>query len=139
MGGKTLGDVGNTVSSIEGLNKRLSTRILASEAAVGDLDRLLLRRVGSFILPGKSDPLAISEVRGLQESTVESDRELSEQFAAALREFQNHRWSEAAKRYESILLTHPKDGPSRFYLQLCRKYYKDEPPSGDDPSVIRIE
>ena len=139
LGGKTLGDVGNTVSSIEGLNKQLSTRILASQAAVGDLDRLLLRRLGSFILPGKSDPLAISEVMGLRESTSESDRQLCEQFAAALREFESTRWSEATKMYEAILLTHPKDGPSRFYLQLCRKYCKDGPPSGDEPSVIRIE
>lgn len=138
LGGKTLGDVGNTVASIEGLNKQLSTSILASEAAVGDLDRLLLRRAGHFILKGKSDPLVIFEVRGLQESTGESDRELCEQFAAALREFQDTRWSEAAKMYEAILLTHPKDGPSRFYFQLCRKYCH-EPPSGDDPSVIRIE
>jgi len=138
LGGKTLGDVGNTVASIEGLNKQLSTSILASEAAVGDLDRLLLRRVGHFILKGKSDPLTIFEVRGLQESTGESERELCEQFAAALRKFQNTRWSEAAKMYEAILLTHPKDGPSRFYFQLCRKYC-NEPPSGDDPSVIRIE
>ncbi|MFB3067949.1 MAG: adenylate/guanylate cyclase domain-containing protein, partial [Acidobacteriota bacterium] len=109
-----------------------------SQAAVGDLDRLLLRPVGSFILPGKSDPLTISEVMGLRESTSESDRKLCEQFAAALREFQDTRWSEAAKMYEAILLTHPKDGPSRFYFQLCRKYCH-EPPSGDDPSVIRIE
>ena len=74
LGGKTLGDVANTASSIEGLNKQFTTRTLASEAAVRDLDRLLLRRVGSFILPGKSDPLAISEVMGLRESTRESAR-----------------------------------------------------------------
>jgi adenylate cyclase len=139
LGGKTLGDVGNTVSSIEGLNKRLSTRTLASQAVVEDLERLLSRPVGSFILPGKSDPLAISEVMGLRESTSESERKLCDQFAAALGEFENHRWSGAAKRYEAILLTHPNDGPSQFYLQLCRKYCNDEPPSGNEPSVIRIE
>ncbi len=139
LGGKTLGDVGNTVSSIEELNKRLSTRILASEAAVGELDRLLLRRLGSFILPGKSDPLAISEVIGLRERTDESDRKLCESFDAALREFETKRWSEAAKMYEAILLTHPKDGPSQFYLQLCQKYCNDGPPSGDEPSVIRVK
>jgi len=139
LGGKTLGDIGNTASSIEGLNKQLSTRTLASQAAVGDLDRLLLRRVGSFILPGKSDPLTIFEVMGLRENTSESNHELCDSFAAVLREFEIKRWSEAANMYEEILLTHPKDGPSQFYLQLCRKYCKDEPPLGDDPSVIRIE
>ena len=139
LGGKTLGDVGNTVSSIEGLNKQLSTRTLASEAAVGDLDRLLLRCVGSFLLPGKSDPLTIFEVMDLRENATESDRKLCEQFAVALREFESKHWLEAARKYEAILSTHSKDGPAQFYLQLCQKYCKDEPPAGDEPCVIRIE
>jgi adenylate cyclase len=138
LGGKTLGDVGNTVASIEGLSKRLSTRILASQAVADDLSRFLLRRLGSFILRGKTEPLTLFEVMSLRKSTSESDHRLCEQFAVALREFETQSWSEAAKIYESILLTHPKDGPSQFYLQLCRKYCTDEPPSGDDPCVIRI-
>jgi adenylate cyclase len=139
LGGITLGDVSNTAASIEELNKLLSTRILASQAVVGDLDRFLLRHVGSFPLKGKSDPLTIFEVRCLQENSSESDRALCDSFAAALGEFEIQRWSEAAEMYEAILLTHPDDGPSQYYLQLCKNHCSDEPPSDDDPSVIRIE
>ena len=75
----------------------------------------------------------------LRENATESDRKLCEQFAVALREFESKHWLEAAKKYEAILSTHSKDGPAQFYLQLCQKYCKDEPPAGDEPCVIRIE
>ena len=57
-----VGDIPNTASRIEGLNKYLGTSILASGEAVGDLDDVLTRRLGRFRLFGKADALDIHEV-----------------------------------------------------------------------------
>ena len=57
-----VGDIPNTASRIEGLNKHLGTYMLASQDVVGDLDGLLTRRVGRFQMAGKADALDIHEV-----------------------------------------------------------------------------
>ena len=136
LGGKTLGDAGNTVSSIEGLNKLLSTQILASGAAAGDLDGFLRRPVGSFLLPGKSEPLAIVELMDLRESAGESQLKLCERFAEVLEAFEAGHWSKTGQLCQEILVDYPKDGPARFYLDQTRRYRDEGPPS--DPMVIRI-
>ena len=57
-----LGDVINTASRIEGLNKKLRTRILASGPIAADLRAILFRRLGIFQLVGKSEAVPIFEV-----------------------------------------------------------------------------
>ena len=59
-----IGDVPNTASRIEGLNKQLGTTILASESVVRDQDGLCLRPVGRFVLAGRPGELAIVEILG---------------------------------------------------------------------------
>ncbi len=163
LGGKTLGDVGNTVSSIEALNKQLSTKILASQSVIeglkrqpsdagalilqevpGEFTQLMLRRLGSFILPGKSDPINIFELLDFRHNTGEMNqkdernRRLCQSFAAALAVFEEQHWLESAKMFQEILSTYPDDGPAKFYLKKCREYKSNPPPPAETVS-IRIE
>ena len=135
---RVIGDTPNTASRIEGLNKHLSTRILASEAAAGDLDSFLLRRLGSFLLVGKSKPVTIFEVMGLRENASESDQKLCERFDVALNAFEAKRWSQAAEEYQELLSIYPEDGPATFYLKRSQQYCEVEPPP-DEALIIRIE
>src|SRR5207248_2446567 len=59
-----VGDVANTASRIEGLNKQLGTRLLASEEALNQVTGFILRPLGQFLLAGKSEPIRVSEVLG---------------------------------------------------------------------------
>lgn len=59
---RAIGDVVNTASHIEALNKRLGTRILASEAAISGLAGIDCRRVGRFRLAGKADAVEVYEL-----------------------------------------------------------------------------
>ncbi len=151
LGGKTLGDVGNTVSSIERLNKRLATNILASQPVVEGFnellpmepadsggDSLLLRRLGSFVLPAKSDPLAIYEVIGLRKNLAEMRLRLYKLFAAALAVFEERRWAEAAGMFQEIAAAYPEDGPAKYFLEKCHEYCS-KPPPPDAIVSLKIE
>ncbi len=131
-----VGDPVNTAARIEGLNKPLGTRILASEIVVGDLPELLLRRLGRFLPVGKTQPLRLVEVVGRQGEP--HDRRLLDAFAAGLARFEVEDWSAAAAAFAAILAAHPQDGPARFYLDLCRRYQTGAP-LPPDPSLIRLE
>lgn len=109
-----VGDVANTASRIEGLNKQLGTRLLASEQVLSQVTGFVLRPLGEFLLAGKSDPVRISEVLGRIGDF--NAAMLASRFAEALEAFQAQCWNEAIAILETILRAHPEDGPSRYFL-----------------------
>jgi adenylate cyclase len=131
-----VGDCVNTAARLESLNKQLGTRILASEAVTAGLDDLLTRPLGRFVLVGRSQPLALAEVLGGRGDP--QDTALLMGFAEALALFQAERWPEAAAGFEAVLAGHPTDGPSRFYLERCRRHQTGGP-LPPDPALIRLE
>ena len=54
-----VGDIVNTVSRIEGLNKRLGTQILTSEETLLGVKDIESREIGIFLLSGKTKPITI--------------------------------------------------------------------------------
>src|SRR5882757_1895145 len=56
---EAMGDMVNTASRIQGLGKHLGAQVLASEEAVDGLGDVLMRPIGSFLLAGKSAPVAV--------------------------------------------------------------------------------
>jgi adenylate cyclase len=136
---RALGDIVNAASRIEGLNKILGTRILASQEVVGQLDGFLTRELGAFQLLGKSQALVIHELLCSIETAQPSQRLLCAQFAAALDAYRKREWDQAIAQF-SALLHHPKtqgDGPSQFYVTLCEQY-KAHPPRAAWTGVVRV-
>ena len=134
-----VGDPVNTASRIEGLNKQLGTRILATDVVVDDLPELLLRPLGRFLPVGKTRPLCLLEILG--RSGEPHDVGLLDAFAAGLARFEVGCWSEAAARFEAVLAERPDDGPARFYLERCRRYQNGAPlppEPGPDPPRAQI-
>ncbi|MDH3690644.1 MAG: adenylate/guanylate cyclase domain-containing protein [Gammaproteobacteria bacterium] len=138
MGYSILGDCANTAARLESLNKHLGTHILASDPVVKKPNGLLTRPLGRFILVGKADPISIVEILAADGSANKSQVRLRERFTQALGLFEKQQWSEAANHFEAVLKDYPEDGPSRFYLNLCREY-QTQPPISEDPSVIRMD
>ncbi len=118
------GDTINTASRIENLNKFLGTRLLAGATTVVELDNIFSRRLGSFLLKGKSAPQAIIEIIATRDEASGEMLNLCADFAEALSLFDVGNWSDAATQFESILQKHGDDGPSRFYLKLCKQNEK---------------
>ena len=133
-----IGDVPNTASRIEGLNKLLGTTILASESVVREQDGLCLRPVGRFILAGRPGPLAIVEIAGRKEAVDRATTELCERFAGAMALFDSGDFAQAGRLFQVIGTDYPSDGPTRYYQQLCSGHPAVAVSAGGPP-IIRID
>jgi len=119
-----IGDIVNTASRIEGLNKRLGTRILASREVVFGLDEFLTRDLGEFVLAGKSKPVAVCELICLKNEADAYLEQLSAVYPKVLDAFRNQSWENGIKMLSDLLNMNGDDGPSRFYLEMFRKHAK---------------
>jgi adenylate cyclase len=132
-----VGDIINTSSRIEGLNKLLGTRLLASPEVLVDLKDFLTRELGKFLLRGKSKAQVVYEVVACATDCNSDQERLCKNFSAALDLFRHQKWAEARKKFEEILSENVADGPSGFYLNLC-KDFKENPPWEGWDGMIRV-
>lgn len=135
---RAVGDIVNTATRIEGLNKQLGTRILASASIIGGLDGFVSRPLGRFILAGKSKSLELHELVGRCSEIGAERTAFHAQFVAALHAFQARKWTEAADGFQQCLRTNPQDGPSKYYLRLCG-LYQTNPPNADWNGTLRMD
>lgn len=124
---RAVGDIVNSASRLEGLNKHLGTRILVSHAVIDGLQTIVTRELGSFRLVGKQQPLAVFELLGTT-GTAASNVDFA-LFARALDAFKAAQWQTASALFQQYLLIQPKDGPSHFYLQQCTLFAQNPPAS----------
>lgn len=132
-----VGDIVNTVSRIEGLNKRLNTQILASQETLQGVVGIASREVGLFLLSGKTRPVVIHELFAAKEQTENRARLVRDAFPEALLLFQAGQWKKALPLFEYCLTLDAEDGPSRFYKQLCKSSLH-KPSSADRQGIIRV-
>ncbi len=132
---RAVGDCVNTASRLEGLNKHLKTRILVSEDVIAGIDDFLTRPLGRFLLAGKVNAVPVHELISEREAANVEKLRLCDAFGQALEAYREKRWGEAIGIFENILEESPEDGPSRFYLALCRGFLAEPPPDGWDGSV----
>ncbi len=134
-----IGDIANTASRIEGLNKVIGTSLLVSEMVAAPFsDEFLLRPVGRFRLRGKIDPIGIVEVICRRQEASATALALCARFAAALAAFEAGRWDQAAAAFADIARSHPADGPSNFYRSRSLALFQEGSPDGD-PTIIRVD
>ena len=117
---RAVGDIVNTASRIENLNKRLGTSILASRETIDGLEGFITRELGSFRLKGKQQAVTLYEIVCSADVLTADVEALHSAFAEALDAYRRHSWPEALELFKGILRTYPDDGPSRFYLGLYR-------------------
>lgn len=128
---RAIGDTVNTASRIQGVNKFLGTRILASSAIAASLTHVIYRSVGSFRLLGRNEPLELMEIVGMESEVSAAKHAIYEQFAHGLSAFQQGRWDDAIASFQTLLDNRGNDGPTQFYLDLTLAYQKKPPPEWD--------
>ena len=133
-----VGDIVNTASRIEGLNKLLGTRILASEATVEGVAGIVTRKLGMFLFAGKTQPIAIRELLSADDEVEKQQAPIVRIFPEALNDFQQRNWSRAIEGFRLCIAVLGDDGPSRFYLQLSRSY-REQPPPADWGGTILVD
>jgi adenylate cyclase len=135
---RPVGDIVNTATRIEGLNKFLGTWVLVSDEVLKEIEGFLTRYLGSFLLAGKSKPLGIHELLCLKGEAEQREKDLCESFAKALDAFKRQTLDEAMEQFSEIMNKYGEDGPSRFYMKHCKKCAEQET-TGPWDGVIRID
>lgn len=135
---RPIGDIVNTATRIEGLNKYLGTQVLVSEEVTYQLDGLLTRQIGKFLLAGKSRPLVVHELMSRAGNAYEKQETLCAVFSRGLEAFRNQRWDEAIEQFNEVIKISGVDGPSHFYITLCL-HFKNNPPGESWNGVVHMD
>ncbi len=122
-----MGDAVNTASRLESLNKKLGTWVLVSGDVLSGVDGILSRKLGDFVLAGKSAPLPVYELIGRTGESTPQDETLCGMFEKALDLFKQGDFDKAAHGFTECMACRENDGPSLFYLGLCEAYKKTAP------------
>ncbi len=112
---RAVGDIVNTASRIQGANKYLKTRVLASSEVAGRLDTGVQRHLGRFLLVGKAQALEL-----LQLSREPLPQAATRSFALGLEAFARADFDTAAG-YFAAAREAGDTGPSTFYHEQCRQ------------------
>lgn len=132
---RAIGDIVNTASRIEGVNKQLGTNIIVSAEVLHGTENLVSRELGRFKLVGKQSATILHD---LIASTVSNVPDIYinyiNVFKQALERFQLGDFNEALKLFSQI----NKDGPSQFYINLCNEHIINKP-TDFDGSVILVK
>jgi adenylate cyclase len=135
---RPVGDIVNTATRIEGLNKYLGTQILGSDEVIRQLPGFLTREIGTFLLAGKSKPLVLHGLFCPQEDTTEAQRTACAFFEEAVAAFRKQFWDEAIEKFHRSMECFGQDGPSSFYVKLCKEY-KMNPPGTLWDGVVQMD
>jgi len=136
---RAVGDIVNSASRIQELNKTLGTRVLASAQVLEGIDDFPSREVGTFLLRGKSRPLVIHELLARREAERANDEPPRHQgFAEALAAFRAGDWHAAVERFTQLADMNGDDGVVRFYRELSERH-RQNPPGNDWDGVIRLD
>jgi adenylate cyclase len=132
---RPVGDIVNTTTRIESLNKHLRTRILVSDEVVGNLAGFLTREIGSFRFVGKSRPVVVHELLCRKEDAEERLVGVCGKFADGLESFRRRSFESAMGIFGETVRWAGGDGPSAFYLRLCEEYIQNPPGEPWDGSI----
>ena len=135
---RPVGNIVNTASRIENLNKYLGTQILMSKDVLHQIDDFLVRKIGDFLFRGKSKVVAIYELISLKDESSEKQRDLCALFTEALTAYYRQSWEDATITLQNSLKIYQQDGPSKYYMAKCEEYRKN-PPGRDWNGVICLD
>ena len=135
---RPVGDIVNTATRIQGLNKQIGTQILVTREVIGHIEGFLTREIGEFKLAGKMKPVAVHELVCRLEESDERQMEAYAVFGMALDAFRRQSWGEAIRGFRETVGLLGRDGPSDFYIKLC-SYNKEHEAGGLWDPVIHME
>ena len=127
---RAIGDIVNTASRIQVLNKQLRTTLLVSEDVLEGAGATSFRRLGEFRLAGKELPIRLCDRLLVGGANDREQALLLTHFDEAHRLFLDRRWAQATASFETFIARFPDDGPGEFFLGLCRHFAVQDPGPG---------
>ena len=125
---RAVGDVVNTSSRLQGLNKILGTRVLVSRDLLEGVEGVLVRELGDFMLAGKANPVGVCELINAPLNEGEL-LEWCTLFFTARQRFTLGDFVAAEQQFNALVEKFPHDGPAQFFAARCREYQLHAPPA----------
>jgi adenylate cyclase len=126
-----LGDIVNTASRLEGINKLYGTGITVAEDTYRLAQQAVEVRELDFVtVVGKTEPVRIFELLGRVGEIAPDTLELRDLFADALAAYRERDWDDAERKFQECLKLTPEDGPSRLFEQRV-VFLRANPPAAD--------
>jgi len=136
-----IGDNVNLSSRIEGLTNYYGCSILISEYTYEKLSRdftensICIREIDNVIVKGKSKAVKILEVMDFKnEEEWEQVMKIKKSFEEGLELYRQQKFKEAIPCFKQLI----GDGPSKIYINRCRKYLKTPPDSSWDGTFFMV-
>ncbi len=136
---RPIGDIVNTASRMEGLNKYLNTQILVSKEVLQELDGFWTRELGTFRFAGKAKPTQVFELLCRMDDATELPKKIESLFSEGLQLFRKQSFQEAMDAFNACVSLDPDDGPSTYYINLCKNFLGTTPQGGWDGTVVLNE
>jgi len=139
-----LGDNMNLAARLEGVNKTYDTQVLISdttEEVIHEQFKFYTRQLDMVRVVGKKKPVTIYELSFSKEFKTDlstDERELFKDYRQGLIFFRDKEWDKAEKSFSKVLSRTPGDGPSKVFVERCRKYRVTPPPANWD-GVYKME
>jgi len=125
-----IGDVVNTASRLEGINKVYGTQIIIDEATYKFSQGLIeARELDLITVAGKTEPLRIYELVCASGELSCDVNEAFELFANGLKAYRDLNWELAEQFFKDCLQLMPGDGPAQIFLERIQKLKKSSPPT----------
>lgn len=128
-----IGDVVNTASRLEGINKAYGTEIIIEEATYRLAQQAIeVRELDLLTVVGKSEPLRVYELVSRAGERPPELAQLHETFAAGLAAYRAMDWQAAQSRFAECLARKSDDGPSKVFQERVEILRAAPPPPGWD-------
>jgi adenylate cyclase len=126
-----IGDIVNTASRLEGINKLYGTEIVVAEDTYRLAQQAVEARELDFVtVVGKTEPVRIFELLGRAGEIAPDTFALRDLFAQGLAAYRERDWDEAEETFQECLKLAPEDGPSRLFEQRVA-FLRAHPPAAD--------
>jgi adenylate cyclase len=122
---RAVGDIVNTANRIQGLNKHLKTKIIASYETIQNIPNLLTRELGQFKLVGKTRAINLYEIFDFNNTKTNHD-ELISLYSLALQSFYEGKLTKSLKQFLQLNEQFPSDGATQFYITYIEALIKSK-------------
>jgi len=133
-----MGDAVNLASRLEGANKQFGTYIMISGHTYKQVKgHFEVRYLDRIAVVGKEQPVRVYELVGRKGSLKRKQAQMLKAYNEGVISYNKMEWNRAIRAFEAALSFMPEDGPSRAYLERCRHFLENPPPSDWD-GVFRL-
>ena len=134
-----MGDAVNLASRLEGANKVYGTHIMISHDTYwlvrGNFE---VRFLDIIAVVGKGRPVRVYELLARRGQLDPQNTRMVRAYNDGIMLYRKQQWQEALSSFEAALHFVPDDGPSKTYIERCRRFLQ-EPPPPDWDGVFKLE